>query len=78
MNEGAGRAGDPGAAGYRRRWPFWVLQATEIAVALVFVDISTHVHSGGLLVGAAVLFMILAAPPTDHWASPVSAAHGCT
>jgi hypothetical protein len=45
----------------RRRWPFWALQVTEIAIALVFVDISIHVDSGGLLIGAAVLFMILAA-----------------
>jgi hypothetical protein len=41
--------------------PFWGLQVTEIVVALVFVDISIHIHSGGLLIGAAVLFMVLAA-----------------
>ena len=46
----------------RRQWlPFWALQVTEIVIALVFVDISIHVHSGGLLVGAALLFLILAA-----------------
>jgi hypothetical protein len=37
-----------------------VLQAAEIAVAVVFVDISAHVTRGGLLVAAAVVFAILA------------------
>lgn len=44
-----------------RRWiPFWVLQATEIVVALVFVDISVHVARSGLLVGGAVALLVLA------------------
>lgn len=46
----------------RRRWvPFWALQVAEVVVALVFVDISIHVHSGGLLIVAAVVFLLLAA-----------------
>ncbi len=63
MDEGAAKrpilASVP--TGRSRRFPFWALQVTEIVVALVFVDISIHVDSGGLLIGAAVLFMILAA-----------------
>jgi hypothetical protein len=44
-----------------RGWiPFWVMQATEIAVALVFVDISAHIHDGGLLVASALAFLVLA------------------
>ncbi len=46
----------------RSRWlPFWALQLTEIVVALVFVDISIHVNSAGLLVGSAILLLVLAA-----------------
>jgi hypothetical protein len=37
------------------------MQAAQIAVALTFVDISVHVHDGGLLVAAAVAFLVLAA-----------------
>ena len=36
------------------------MQATEIAVALIFVDISVHVAHGGLLVVAALAFVALA------------------
>jgi hypothetical protein len=51
----------PGRSG-RRRWvPFWALQVSEVVVALVFVDISIHVHSGRLLIVAAVVFLVLAA-----------------
>jgi hypothetical protein len=50
------RDGEP-----RSRWvPFWALQVLEIAVALVFVDVAVHVHDPGLLLGAAVLFCLLA------------------
>ena len=59
----------------RRRWlPFWALQVAEIVVALVFVDISIHVHSGGLLIGAAVLFLVLAATADG----PVGIARVCS
>ncbi len=45
----------------RRRWlPFWVLQAIEVMVALIFVDISVHVSRGGLLVAAAIALAGLA------------------
>jgi hypothetical protein len=37
-----------------------VLQATEIGVALVFVDLSVHVQDGGILVAAAIAFFVLA------------------
>jgi hypothetical protein len=43
-----------------RPFPFWVVQVTELIVALVFVDISVHVRGGGLLVAAAVAFAGLA------------------
>lgn len=63
MSEGAG----PGPTGARpaklarRRWiPFWVMQAFEIAVAVVFVDLSVHVNHGGLMVVAALAFFALA------------------
>ena len=63
MNEGVG-PGQPsalGTGGHRRRWlPFWVMQATEIVVALVFADISVHVAHGGLLVGGAIALLALA------------------
>jgi hypothetical protein len=50
-----------GTATGRRRWiPLWVLQVMELAVALVFVDVSIHVADGGLLVAAAVAFTALA------------------
>ena len=45
----------------RRRWiPFWALQATEIGVAVVYVDVSVHVSGGGLLLAAALAFAALA------------------
>jgi hypothetical protein len=51
----------PGPEGRARRWvPFWVLQATEIAVAVVFIDISIHVSNGGLLVAGALACLALA------------------
>jgi len=51
----------PFRAAVRNRWlPFWVLQVTELVVALVFVDVSVHVSNGGLLVAAAVAFAALA------------------
>ena len=40
--------------------PFWVMQATEIAVALVFAYLSVHVAHGGLLVISAVPLVVLA------------------
>ena len=44
-----------------RRWlPFWVIQATEIVVAVVFVDASIHVSNGKLLVVGALAFFALA------------------
>jgi hypothetical protein len=49
-----------GRSRWRRWFPFWVLQATEIAVAFVFVDISIHVANGGFLVAAAVALAALA------------------
>ena len=62
MSEGVG----PGPVGparrsFRGRWiPFWGVQAAEIAVAFVFVDISIHVARGGLLVGTAFALAALA------------------
>jgi hypothetical protein len=43
-----------------RPFPVWVLQVTELIVAVVFVDVSVHVSGGGLLVAAAVAFAALA------------------
>jgi hypothetical protein len=40
--------------------PFWVIQALEITVALIFVDISVHVADGGLLIAAAIALFALA------------------
>ena len=63
MSEGVGpepltRAGGSRA---RLRWmPFWVMQATEIAVALVFAYLSVHVAHGDLLVISAVPLVVLA------------------
>ncbi len=37
-----------------------MVQATELIVAVIFVDISVHVRGGGLLVGAAAAFAALA------------------
>lgn len=45
----------------RQRWlPFWVMQATEIAVALVFAYLSVHVAHGALLVISAIPLLALA------------------
>jgi len=56
---GQQRLSHPGR--FRRRWlPFWVLQVTEVVIAVVFVDISIHVDNGGLLVAAAIAFFALA------------------
>ncbi len=43
-----------------RPLPFWVVQATELIVAVIFVDISVHVRGGSLLVAAAAAFAVLA------------------
>lgn len=44
-----------------RRWmPFWVLQASELALAVVFADLSIHVAHGGILIGAAVVLFLIA------------------
>jgi hypothetical protein len=44
-----------------RRWlPFWVMQATEIGVAVVFADASIHVSNAHLLVVGALAFFALA------------------
>jgi hypothetical protein len=63
MSEAAGPAIIPPTdrpAG-RRRWiPFWLLQAMELVVAFVFVDISVHVGNSGLMVAAALAFALLA------------------
>jgi hypothetical protein len=60
-------AGEPPASALRaewwrsRRWmPFWVLQASELALAVVFADLSIHVAHGGILIGAAVALFLLA------------------
>ncbi len=52
MSEGVapGRPPEGGPIHWSRRFPFWVMQATEIVVALMFVDISIHVAHGDLLV----------------------------
>lgn len=61
MSEGAGSTWQRLVGTNGRRWlPFWVLQCTEIVVALVFVDISVHVARSGLLVGGAVALLALA------------------
>jgi hypothetical protein len=44
----------------RRPFPFWVLQVTELIVAMVFVDVSVHVRGGGLLLVGAVVLAALA------------------
>ncbi len=62
MSEGVapGRPPGGGPIRWRGRFPFWVLQATEIVVALIFVDISIHVAHGNLLLVAAVAMVALA------------------
>ncbi len=57
---GAG-AVTPPTPGHGRRWlPFWVIQATEIGVAVVLADVSIHVSRGGVLVAGAFVFFALA------------------
>jgi len=63
MSEGVGREQvvptDKWPAG--QRWlPFWLMQATEIAVALVFAYLSVHVAHGDLLVISAIPLVALA------------------
>ncbi len=61
--------------GRARRWlPFWVLQAVELAVAVVFVDISIHVSNGGLLVAGAVAYAVLAVSARG----PLGIVHVCS
>jgi hypothetical protein len=54
---GPGRPRPRSSVATGRRWlPFWVLQASEVAVAVVLVNVSVHVSRGTLLpVAAAVL-----------------------
>jgi hypothetical protein len=62
MSEGVapGRPPEGSPIRWRRRFPFWVLQATEIVVAFIFVDISIHVAHGDLLLVAALAMVALA------------------
>jgi hypothetical protein len=51
---GPGRPQPRSSVASGRRWlPFWVLQTSEVAVAVVLVDISVHVSRGTLLLVAA-------------------------
>ena len=44
-----------------KRWiPFWVLQAAELGVAFVFVDVAVELGSSGSLVAGAALLAVLA------------------
>jgi hypothetical protein len=53
--------GSPASRAAGRRWiPFWVLQASEVAMAIVFMELLIHVSKGGLLVVAAIAFFTLA------------------
>ncbi len=56
------RPGDSAAeSSSSRRWlPFWVLQAAELAVAFVFVDVAVHLSSEVLLLAGAALLALLA------------------
>lgn len=59
MSGASGASPASRAAG--RRWiPFWVLQASEVAMAIVFMELLIHVSKGGLLVVAAIAFFTLA------------------
>jgi hypothetical protein len=60
MNEGTGSAALHLVVSRQRWLPFWVLQVTELVMAVVLVDISVHVSNGGLLVVAAGVFALLA------------------
>ncbi|HLH28902.1 MAG TPA: hypothetical protein VKW77_08285 [Acidimicrobiales bacterium] len=44
----------------RQPFPFWVLQAAELAVALVLVDVAVHVERPSLLLGSAGALALLA------------------
>jgi hypothetical protein len=59
---GPGSPADSTPGHFRRRpfLPFWLLQVTELVIAVVFVDLSIHVGGGGMLVGAAVACFALA------------------
>jgi hypothetical protein len=76
MTGRAARQLDPSSpTGRTRRWiPFWVVQAVEIAIAVVFVDVSIHLSNPGLLVGAALAFFALAV--TAH--GPLGIARICS
>ena len=65
MSEGVGQkqvATDPtDKSPARQRWlPFWLMQVTEVAVALVFAYLSVHVAHGALLVISAIPLLALA------------------
>lgn len=60
-------AGDaPAPSGSAPRWrsgrwiPFWVLQASELALAVVLADLSIHVPHGQALIAAAAILFVLA------------------
>ncbi len=58
---GASDGSSPGTGPTRQRpFPFWVLQLSELVIALVLVDVSVHVRGGSVLVAAAVVFAGLA------------------
>jgi len=60
MSEGIGQE-QVSAPGRGRRWmQFWIVQATEIAVAVVFAYLSVHVAHGAVLVISAVPLLALA------------------
>src|SRR5271165_4753448 len=62
-NRAGGRPTAPVSTPGRRaeRWiPFWVLQASELALAVVFADLSIHVAHGGVLIGAAAVLFVVA------------------
>ncbi len=54
MPSPSGPAAGPDGVG-RRVLPFWLLQAAELAVALVLVDVAAHVARGALLVVVAAV-----------------------
>jgi hypothetical protein len=62
VDEGTARpsSSSRGPRGRRSFLPFWVLQGTELLVAVIFVDISVHVSRGGVLIGGALAYGALA------------------
>lgn len=48
------------APGNGRPFPFWVLQVTELVIAVVLVDVSVHVAGGDLLVAVGGVLAVLA------------------